>query len=145
MTKKENNNGGRREKEDPPAITEEEYNEGRDSHHHIVFLVYKLLRKLCCNLLIFQTICLKTKMGIKKKDTVTLQLNIVPQSADQVELVNNVSLHLPKSVLKNRKLEFDGLLEEEENLYSETAEDSSHHNNSETCVENNIGRMMKLP
>jgi La-related protein 7 len=44
----------------------------------------------------------------------------------------------PKSVLKNRKSEFDGLLEEEENLNSETAEDSSHHNNTETCVENNV-------
>ncbi|KAK2434114.1 RNA-binding protein [Trifolium repens] len=43
----------------------------------------------------------------------------------------------PKSVLKNRKSEFDGLLDEEENLNSETAEDSSHHNNTETCVENN--------
>jgi La-related protein 7 len=44
----------------------------------------------------------------------------------------------PKSVLKNRKSEFDGLLDEEENLNSETAEDSSHHNNTETCVENNV-------
>ncbi|GAU31813.1 hypothetical protein TSUD_58140 [Trifolium subterraneum] len=42
----------------------------------------------------------------------------------------------PKSVLKNRKSEFDGLLDEEENLNTEIAEDSSHHN-TETCVENN--------
>jgi La-related protein 7 len=44
----------------------------------------------------------------------------------------------PKYVLKNRKSEFDGLLEEEENLNSETTKDSSHHNNIETCVENNV-------
>ncbi|KAK7310331.1 hypothetical protein RJT34_07784 [Clitoria ternatea] len=36
----------------------------------------------------------------------------------------------PKSVLKSRKLEFDGYLDDEEVLSSETAEDSSHPNNS---------------
>ncbi|KAK7310232.1 hypothetical protein RJT34_07618 [Clitoria ternatea] len=38
---------------------------------------------------------------------------------------------LPKSVLKSRKSEFDGYLDDEEVLSSETAEDSSHPNNSE--------------
>ncbi|XP_058747487.1 la-related protein 6C-like [Vicia villosa] len=44
----------------------------------------------------------------------------------------------PKSVLKNRKSEFDGYLDEDENLNSETAEDSSHPNNTEVCAENNV-------
>lgn len=43
----------------------------------------------------------------------------------------------PKSVLKNRKSEFDGYLDDDENLHSETAEDSSHPNNTELCVESN--------
>jgi hypothetical protein len=33
----------------------------------------------------------------------------------------------PKSILKNINSEFDGLLEEKDNLNSETVEDSSHH------------------
>lgn len=37
----------------------------------------------------------------------------------------------PKSVLKCRKSEFDGYLEDEEILNSETAEDSSHSNNAD--------------
>lgn len=44
----------------------------------------------------------------------------------------------PKSVLKNRKSEFDGYLDDDENLHSETAEDSSHPNNTELCVESNV-------
>ncbi|CAK8577548.1 unnamed protein product [Lathyrus sativus] len=43
----------------------------------------------------------------------------------------------PKSVLKNRKSEFDGYLDEDENQNSETAEDSSHPSNTEVCAENN--------
>ncbi|KAL5054071.1 hypothetical protein RYX36_034753 [Vicia faba] len=43
----------------------------------------------------------------------------------------------PKSVLKNRKSEFDGYLDEDENQNSETAEDSSHPSNTEVCTENN--------
>lgn len=42
----------------------------------------------------------------------------------------------PKSVLKNRKSEFDGLLDEEEILNSESAEDSSHPNNTESFETN---------
>ncbi|XP_020232812.1 la-related protein 6C [Cajanus cajan] len=49
----------------------------------------------------------------------------------------------PKSVLKCRKSEFDGYLEEEEILNSETAEDSSHSNNADlfdsNVDENSIG------
>lgn len=44
----------------------------------------------------------------------------------------------PKSVLKNRKSEFDGYLDEDETLHSETAEDSSHPNNTELFVETNV-------
>ena len=44
----------------------------------------------------------------------------------------------PKSVLKNRKSEFDVYLDDDENLHSETAEDSSHPNNTELCVESNV-------
>ncbi|KAK7319830.1 hypothetical protein RJT34_04558 [Clitoria ternatea] len=49
----------------------------------------------------------------------------------------------PKSVLKSRKSEFDGYLDDEEVLSSETAEDSSHPNNSEffetNVDENSVG------
>ncbi|WVZ23815.1 hypothetical protein V8G54_002359 [Vigna mungo] len=49
----------------------------------------------------------------------------------------------PKSVLKSRKSEFDGYLEDEEILNSESAEDPSHSNNAElfdtNVDENSVG------
>jgi len=46
----------------------------------------------------------------------------------------------PKSVLKSRKSEFDGYLEDDDVLNSESAEDPSHSNNADlfdTSVSNN--------
>ncbi|XP_054787894.1 la-related protein 6C [Prosopis cineraria] len=51
----------------------------------------------------------------------------------------------PRSVLKSKKLEFDGFLEENEMLNSEPAEDSSHSNNTDHLIvqtnveENGVG------
>ncbi|XP_061367119.1 la-related protein 6C [Gastrolobium bilobum] len=44
----------------------------------------------------------------------------------------------PKSVLKSRKSEFDGYIDDDEILHSETAEDSSHPNNTESFGETNV-------
>ncbi|RVW61339.1 La-related protein 6C [Vitis vinifera] len=43
----------------------------------------------------------------------------------------------PKSVLKNRRSEFDGIMDEEEGPHPEFSEDSSHPNNTELVFENN--------
>lgn len=40
----------------------------------------------------------------------------------------------PRSVLKSKKLEFDGFLEDNEILNSESAEDSSHPNNTDHLI-----------
>jgi len=53
----------------------------------------------------------------------------------------------PKSVLKCRKSEFDGYLDDDEALNSEIAEDSSHSNNAEffdTNVSNKSGSELYL-
>ncbi|MED6212478.1 hypothetical protein PIB30_083682 [Stylosanthes scabra] len=44
----------------------------------------------------------------------------------------------PKSVLKSRKSDFDGYLDDEEVLNSDSAEDSSHPNNTELIAETNV-------
>lgn len=44
----------------------------------------------------------------------------------------------PKSVLKSRKSDFDGYLEDDENLNSDSAEDSSHPNNTELTIDTNV-------
>lgn len=44
----------------------------------------------------------------------------------------------PKSVLKSRKSEFDGYLDDDEILNSESAEDSFHPNNTESVAETNV-------
>lgn len=51
----------------------------------------------------------------------------------------NLSENLqPKSVLKGRKSEFDGILEEEDALVPELTEDTSQPNNAEPVTENNV-------
>ena len=43
----------------------------------------------------------------------------------------------PKSVLKNRKSEFDGIIDEGDSPLTENSEDSSQPNNAES-IENNV-------
>lgn len=44
----------------------------------------------------------------------------------------------PKSVLKTRKSEFDGILDEDDSLLNETSDDSSQPNNTAESTENNV-------
>ncbi|RYR34531.1 hypothetical protein HN873_032478 [Arachis hypogaea] len=49
-----------------------------------------------------------------------------------------ISTSQPKSVLKSRKSDFDGYLDDDDMLNSDSAEDSSHSNNTELTADTNV-------